>query len=234
MLATCYYPQFVRVAITEPRVLLLDEPLSALDEQLRVRMRVELQRMQRELGITFVHVTHSQLEAIALADMVVVMNRGQIMQAGPARDVYATPKDRYVAEFLGGQNVFSGRVNAVSGDCVTLAFPHMKAVAVPMGDSRVSQGDTVDVAVRRDDIDLVRPGRDLTTDKSSLASRVLAVEYQGNFVKVMLDATGTDEFVAYVHERTFFRDPYIIGDVVMAAWPTRLGRLLSKTQRLSA
>ena len=223
-----------RAAITEPRVLLLDEPLSALDEQLRVRMRVELQRMQRELGITFVHVTHSQLEAIALADMVVVMDRGQIMQAGPARDVYATPRDRYVAEFLGGQNVFSGRVGAISGDCVTLASPEMKAVAVPLGDARVSQGDTVDVAVRRDDIDLVRPGRDLATDKSSLSSRVLAVEYQGNFVKVMLDAIGTDEFVAYVPERTYFRDPYTVGDVVMAAWPTRLGRLLSKTQRLSA
>jgi len=79
-----------RAAITEPRVLLLDEPLSALDEQLRVRMRLELQRMQRDLGITFVHVTHSQLEAIALADMVVVMDRGEIRQAGAARDVYAT------------------------------------------------------------------------------------------------------------------------------------------------
>ncbi|MET0675725.1 MAG: ABC transporter ATP-binding protein [Bradyrhizobium sp.] len=223
-----------RAAITEPRVLLLDEPLSALDEQLRVRMRVELQRMQRELGITFVHVTHSQLEAIALADMVVVMDRGQIMQAGPARDVYATPRDRYVAEFLGGQNVFSGRVDAISGDRVTLAAPEMKAVAVPMGEAHVSQGDTIDVAVRRDDIDLIRPGLDLAKDKSSLSSRVLAIEYQGNFVKVMLDATGADEFVAYVPERIFFRDPYTIGDVVLAAWPTELGRLLSKPQRLSA
>src|ERR1700712_5935376 len=109
-----------RAAITEPRVLLLDEPLSALDEQLRVQMRTELRRMQRELGITFVHVTHSQLEAIALADMVVVMDRGEIKQAGPARDVYATPRDRYVAEFLGGQNVFAGRVDAINGDLVSL------------------------------------------------------------------------------------------------------------------
>src|ERR1700726_1727455 len=109
-----------RAAITEPRVLLLDEPLSALDEQLRVRMRLELQRMQRDLGITFVHVTHSQLEAIALADMVVVMERGEIRQAGAARDVYATPRDRYVAEFLGGQNVFAGRVDAINGDLVSL------------------------------------------------------------------------------------------------------------------
>ena len=223
-----------RAAITEPRVLLLDEPLSALDEQLRVRMRVELQRMQRELGITFVHVTHSQLEAIALADMVVVMERGQIMQAGPARDVYATPRDRHVAEFLGGQNVFSGKVGAIAGDRVSLAAPELKSVAVPIGNARVSTGDTIDVAVRRDDIDLVRPGLNLAADKSSLSSRVLAVEYQGNFVKVMLDAIGADEFVAYVPERTFFRDPYSIGDVVLAAWPTDLGRVLAKPNLLSA
>src|ERR1700734_1489318 len=193
-----------RAAITEPRVLLLDEPLSALDEQLRVRMRLELQRMQRDLGITFVHVTHSQLEAIALADMVVVMDRGEIRQAGAARDVYATPRDRYVAEFLGGQNVFAGRVDAIKGDLVSLAAPQMKHIAVPVGSAPVSAGDTIDVAVRRDDVGLVRPGADVAADTSWLASRVLAVEYQGNFVKVMLEAPGTDGFIAYIPERTFF------------------------------
>jgi len=213
---------------------LLDEPLSALDEQLRVRMRLELQRMQRDLGITFVHVTHSQLEAIALADMVVVMDRGQIMQAGAARDVYATPRDRYVAEFLGGQNVFSGRVDAIQNDVVSFASPQMKHITVPVGSARVSQGDTIDVAVRRDDIDLIRPGVGLAGDTSWLSSRVLAVEYQGNFVKVMLDATGTDEFVAYIPERVFFRDPYAIGDVVQATWPSNLARLLAKTTALTA
>ena len=196
-----------RAAITEPRVLLLDEPLSALDEQLRVRMRLELQRMQRDLGITFVHVTHSQLEAIALADMVVVMDRGEIRQAGAARDVYATPRDRYVAEFLGGQNVFAGRVDAINGDLVSFASPQMKHIAVPVGSAPVSTGDTIDVAVRRDDVGLVRPGVDVAADTSWLASRVLAVEYQGNFVKVMLDATGTDEFIAYIPERDFLPRP---------------------------
>ena len=215
-----------RAAITEPRVLLLDEPLSALDEQLRVQMRTELRRMQRELGITFIHVTHSQLEAIALADMVVVMDKGQIKQFGAARDVYATPRDRYVAEFLGGQNVFSGSVDAVAGDRVSLMAPEMRAVTVPLGTTRVTRGDRIDIAVRRDDIDLLRPGRPMPDENSSIASRVLAVEYQGNFVKVMLDAIGMDEFVAYVPERTFFKDPYTIGDVVMAAWPTVHARLL--------
>ena len=85
-----------RALITEPQVLLLDEPLSALDPFLRIRMRAELKRLQRELGITFVHVTHGQDEALALADEIVVMNNAVIEQAGPARDVFNAPKtDRY-------------------------------------------------------------------------------------------------------------------------------------------
>ena len=110
-----------RAAITEPRVLLLDEPLSALDEFLRIQMRQELRQMQRELGITFIHVTHTQLEAIALADLVVVMEKGKIRQAGAAREVYASPKDRYVAEFLGGQNVLSGHSRTVNGHHAVVA-----------------------------------------------------------------------------------------------------------------
>src|SRR5262249_25367593 len=96
-----------RALITNPRVLLLDEPLSALDEFLRLQMRGELRRMQRELAITFIHVTHTQPEAIALADMVVVMDQGHIEQAASARDVYAEPRSAYVARFMAGQNVLS-------------------------------------------------------------------------------------------------------------------------------
>ena len=208
-----------RAAITEPRVLLLDEPLSALDEQLRVQMRQELRRMQQELGITFIHVTHTQLEAIALADLVVVMEQGKIKQAGAARDVYAHPHDRYVAEFMGGQNVLSGRVEKVNGASFTLGVP--SGIEVPLqARPTVNVGDQVDIAVRRDDVALVRPGRDLPPGyTTSLPSRVLAIEYQGYFVKVMLD-TVPDEFVAYVPEKTFFADPFTVGDVVMATWAT--------------
>ena len=133
-----------RAAITEPRVLLLDEPLSALDEFLRIQMRQELRQMQRELGITFVHVTHTQLEAIALADLVVVMEKGKIRQAGPAREVYASPKDRYVAEFLGGQNVLSGQVRTVNGHhAVVAAPPAGSGITVPL-----TPGVHVDAATR--------------------------------------------------------------------------------------
>jgi putative spermidine/putrescine transport system ATP-binding protein len=96
-----------RALITNPQVLLLDEPLSALDPFLRIRMRTELKKLQRELGITFIHVTHGQDEALALADEIVVMNNAVIEQAGPARDVFNAPKTAFVAGFIGGHNVLA-------------------------------------------------------------------------------------------------------------------------------
>jgi putative spermidine/putrescine transport system ATP-binding protein len=94
-----------RSLITRPRVLLLDEPLSALDPFLRVRMREELKRLQRELGISFIHVTHSQEEAMALADLMVVMEDGHIRQAGSPRSVFEEPASAFIARFIGGHNV---------------------------------------------------------------------------------------------------------------------------------
>jgi putative spermidine/putrescine transport system ATP-binding protein len=91
--------------ITEPQVLLLDEPLSALDPFLRVRMREELKKLQRDLSISFIHVTHSQDEAMALADLMVVMHEGRIQQAGSPREIFERPASAFVARFIGGHNV---------------------------------------------------------------------------------------------------------------------------------
>jgi len=96
-----------RALITRPQVLLLDEPLSALDPFLRIRMRAELRKLQKELDISFLHVTHGQDEALALADEIVVMNNAVIEQAGPARDVFNAPKTKFVAQFMGGHNVIA-------------------------------------------------------------------------------------------------------------------------------
>ncbi|MBD3624314.1 MAG: ABC transporter ATP-binding protein [Rhodobacteraceae bacterium] len=96
-----------RALVTKPKVLLLDEPLSALDPFLRIRMRSELKKLQRELGITFLHVTHGQDEALALADEIVVMNDAVIEQAGPAREVWSRPRTEFVARFIGGHNVIT-------------------------------------------------------------------------------------------------------------------------------
>jgi putative spermidine/putrescine transport system ATP-binding protein len=111
-----------RALITEPRILLLDEPLSALDPFLRVQMRVELKRLQRELAIAFIHVTHSHEEAMALADLVVVMNEGRIEQRGSPREVFHGPRTEFVARFIGGHNIISvkgGRI-AVRADRLRL------------------------------------------------------------------------------------------------------------------
>ncbi len=110
-----------RALVTEPKVLLLDEPLSALDPFLRIRMRAELKRLQRELGITFVHVTHGQEEALALADEVVVMNDAVIEQAAPPREVFNAPRTEFVARFMGGHNVIS-----VNGSKVALRADDVK------------------------------------------------------------------------------------------------------------
>lgn len=112
-----------RALITKPQVLLLDEPLSALDPFLRIKMRAELKRLQRELGISFIHVTHGQDEALALADEIVVMNNARIEQAGPAREVFLTPRTEFVARFMGGHNVLRlpQGVFAVRSDAVQLA-----------------------------------------------------------------------------------------------------------------
>ena len=103
-----------RALITEPSVLLLDEPLSALDPFLRLKMRVELKRLQRELDITFIHVTHSQDEAMALADEIIVMNDGRIEQAAPPQAVFNQPKTEFVARFIGGHNVLGSGAEKIA------------------------------------------------------------------------------------------------------------------------
>ena len=103
-----------RALVTSPKALLLDEPLSALDPFLRIDMRAELKAMQKSLGIPFVHVTHSQEEAMALSDVVIVMDGGQIQQVGSPREIYETPANRVVAEFIGGHNVIKSDHGLVS------------------------------------------------------------------------------------------------------------------------
>ena len=114
-----------RALVTDPAILLLDEPLSALDPFLRIRVRAELKRFQRDLGISFVHVTHSQEEALALADLIVVMNDGKIEQAGTAQEVFNTPRSEFVARFIGGHNVLpvDGRKVSVRTDRLRLVKP---------------------------------------------------------------------------------------------------------------
>ena len=223
-----------RALITNPRVLLLDEPLSALDAFLRLQMRGELRRMQHDLGITFIHVTHTQQEAIALADLVVVMNQGNVEQAASARDVYAVPLTAYVARFMGGQNVLEGRVSAVADGMVALDLPDHGRAEFPARDAVPPTGSTVNISVRRDRIHLAkRIGDDGANSVNAINGKVVAVEYQGGWVKVTLGGDGGDDFVVNLPEGEFFADPVNAGDTVRAHWTASDVHLLISGNRRS-
>ncbi|MHA1564274.1 MAG: ABC transporter ATP-binding protein [Alphaproteobacteria bacterium] len=219
-----------RAVITNPQVLLLDEPLSALDEFLRLQMRGELRRMQRELGITFIHVTHTQLEAIAVADLVVVMDDGHIVQASSAEDVYARPHSAYVARFMGGQNVLQGVVQSSAGSTISLRSENGLNYEIGSGGIEAGVGDVLHFSVRRDHTDLVKSEAN-GEQPNCVSGKVIAIEYQGTYVKVTLDTPDNHEFVAYVPDHTYFAQPIAVGDSVVASWQASAVHFLADDHR---
>jgi putative spermidine/putrescine transport system ATP-binding protein len=203
-----------RALITNPKVLLLDEPLSALDEFLRLQMRVELKRLQNQLGITFVHVTHTQPEAIALADQVVVMDHGVVEQAGPPRDIYDHPHSPYVARFMGGQNVMAGVIRSVSATGDQAEDKAGNRFDLPAKPGR-EIGETVRFSIRRDRIRIADTESNVG---NATEGTVINVEYQGTFVKLALDTPAKDEFIIYLSDEAFFAAPRAVGDRVRATW----------------
>ncbi|TIX71031.1 MAG: ABC transporter ATP-binding protein, partial [Mesorhizobium sp.] len=166
-----------RALITDPEALLLDEPLSALDPFLKIRMRAELKKLQTSLAITFVHVTHSQEEAMALADLIVVMNNGRIEQAAPPRTVFERPATAFVARFMGDHNVVSGRVSGSSDGMVLFEVPGGVSLAAS-GQGR-EPGEPIDIAIRTDHVRIGEaPAAGL-----GFSGIVSNIEYRGATVK---------------------------------------------------
>src|SRR5690554_5694690 len=141
-----------RCIVLEPHVLLFDEPLSNLDAKLREQMRVEVRELQQRLGVTSVYVTHDQAEAMALSDLVVVMNTGRIVQAAPPREVYSRPNSRFVADFIGKANFLSGTV--VDARTVDVAGARLPLSS----DAPVGAGHRVELVVRPEAVTLAREG----------------------------------------------------------------------------
>ncbi len=145
-----------RALITEPRVLLLDEPLSALDPFLRIQMRAELRRWQQELGLTFIHVTHSQEEAMALADQIVVMNAGRIEQVATPHEVFNAPATEFVARFMGGHNVLPGEAGTIAVRADRTVLSRQRPDSGPVVEARIAaveyQGSYVLVELAHDTI----------------------------------------------------------------------------------
>ena len=212
-----------RALITDPETLLLDEPLSALDPFLKIRMRAELKKLQTSLGITFVHVTHSQEEAMALADLIVVMNDGRIEQAAHPRTVFERPATAFVARFMGDHNVISGRVTDSVDNGVEIAVAGGGSFTATGGVREI--GENVDIAVRTDRVRLGVPAAPGFGFKGVVAN----VEYRGSSVKLTVSGAGIEDFTANVGDTAFFAAPVKVGDAVSLAWDAQdvivLGRL---------
>ncbi|MER8725560.1 ABC transporter ATP-binding protein [Mesorhizobium sp. M0751] len=214
-----------RALITDPEALLLDEPLSALDPFLKIRMRAELKKLQTSLGITFVHVTHSQEEAMALADLIVVMNDGRIEQAAHPRIVFERPATAFVARFMGDHNVISGRVTGSRDGMVV--FDVSGGVTLAASGQGRETGEPIDIAIRTDHVRIGEP----PAAGLGFTGIVSNVEYRGSTVKLSVNGAGIDDFTVIVDDTSFFARPVAVGDAVQIAWDAEdaivLGRLHS-------
>lgn len=177
-----------RALITEPSVLLLDEPLSALDPFLRIRMRSELARLQKDTSITFVHVTHSQDEALALADTVVVMNNARIEQAGTPSEVFNTPKTEFVARFMGGHNVLT-----IANQPCALRTDKTKINLIANNDTQ-------------------------TSESSLLKGTVTYVEYLGRTVELTITGNEFADITASLSDEEYKLCPCQTGNSVSITW----------------
>ncbi|MCR5349893.1 MAG: ABC transporter ATP-binding protein [Acholeplasmatales bacterium] len=175
-----------RAIILKPKILLLDEPLSALDLKLRQNMQYELKEMQRNLGITFVFVTHDQEEAMVMSDRIVVMKDGIIQQLGTPKDIYNEPVNRYVANFIGESNIINGTY--IRKNCVKFLGQEFKVVGYEFED-----GEAVDVVIRPEDWDVV------PLDHAKIKGKVTSSIFKGVHFELLVDIEGT-EFVVHTYE----------------------------------
>lgn len=166
-----------RAIANKPKVLLLDEPLAALDLKLRKDMQKELRRIQRQLGITFIFVTHDQEEALTMSDRVVVMDKGKIQQIGTPQDIYNEPENAFVADFIGESNILDG---IMRDDFVAEFSGHVFQCL----DKGFNKNENVDVVVRPEDVDIV------PADKGMLKGTVTSVDFLGVHYEIIVDIGG--------------------------------------------
>ncbi len=163
-----------RAVINRPRLLLLDEPLAALDYKLRKDMQRELKRIQRSLGITFIFVTHDQEEALSMSDRVVVMNEGKIQQIGSPQEIYNEPRNAFVADFIGESNILDGVM-------VRDYLVRMDGREFTCLDAGFAPEEAVDVVIRPEDVDIVPP------EEGMLTGKVTAVTFKGDYYEIIID-----------------------------------------------
>jgi len=212
-----------RSLVTEPGILLLDEPLSALDAHLKVRMQTVLSNLQKELGITFVYVTHSQSEAFSMADRVVIMSRGRIEQIGNPQEIYRAPRTRFVAEFLGSSNVFAGKVAGITSDTVKIATPAGEFDVAPNPAKALAKGDKATFVVSGDRVQLTnrQPGT-----SNAMRASVVGEEFVGATAVIHLEGVDGIELKAQKSHDELEQLNLMPGATIWVSWRADAGHIL--------
>ena len=180
-----------RTLVIQPRVLLLDEPLSNLDAKLRVEMRIELLKLQRDLGLTTIYVTHDQEEALAMSTRVAVMNHGQVVQAGEPRTIYEQPAHEFVAAFVGQSNLFSGKVLRQAGAWVEIDTEQDGVIkaSLPPSSALIRVGEPVVYSIRPEAFAIERQAA-VSPNSNQISGKIIAASYQGSCIEYELTAMG--------------------------------------------
>jgi spermidine/putrescine transport system ATP-binding protein len=207
-----------RALVNQPAVLLLDEPLGALDLKLRKQMQVELKQIQREVGITFLYVTHDQEEALAMSDRIAVMDVGRVQQCGPPEEIYESPRKTFVAEFIGVSNLLPGRVE---GDAVRLETGELCGFDVPAG---CTEGDEVYCSVRPEKIVLDDVEDGMVVVPGTIVERI----YLGTMTQVIVEVASGARMVSLEQNwaRSRADDRWEIGEAVRLGWRPGHARVL--------
>lgn len=203
-----------RALVNRPRALLLDEPLGALDLKLRQAMQIELKRIQREVGITFVYVTHDQGEALTMSDRVAVMHQGRIEQLGPPREIYERPATRFTAGFIGTSNLLAGAIDSVDGGNAVLDYGRDGRVIVPLR-VPLSVGDRIDLTVRPEKIVLAS---EAPPDGCALRGSVAEVVYLGTSTNYTVTTAAGADVVVFQQNAASSDASAERGDAVWLTW----------------
>ena len=205
-----------RALVNNPRALLLDEPLGALDLKLRQAMQVELKRIQREVGITFVYVTHDQGEALTMSDRIAVMDDGKVEQLGTPREIYEHPRTRFVAGFIGTSNLLTGTITRMDGDRAVIELGPGERIIVPVQDRVVSEGTRLELTVRPEKIDLAtgQPAG----EGCALRGTVTEVVYLGTSTNFSVSTTAGSDMVVFQQNSASAASVAARGDNVWLSW----------------
>lgn len=210
-----------RALINNPRVLLLDEPLGALDLQLRRQMQLELKHLQKELGITFVYITHDQEEAINMSDRIVILHNGKIEQVGTPAEIYDNPKTAYVAGFVGSANILTGTV--VQADSAGIVLKNGSGT-MNCRFRNVTEGENLTLAVRSENIEISRAPK----SNVSIEGTVTEKSFAGGMLRIAVKlADGTEIIIS----RHGINIDYAIGEHVYMEWPAQSAVLVDMEER---